>query len=320
MVTKAIIEAVETVKTGKNSVLQYTVRLPIFHGYNDSDATPTSQLPKAVYCTMPHMEQTKLCKGDIVWVAIEDFDLSQIVILGIIPTSSTQNLYGSAQTQSGISVENVQSFKSDLTGSVELPFNTKVWITTNENKITSGDDYVNGEEISYLKNVDSPIQDQINGVRNATYTISQRFSLQATLTTNSTTRNSGFVLDSETWVKNSGLLQLEYVYMFKFSNNTWSVVDERGKLRTYTREALGKQCGITYMRTSANATFTVVINMSPLAVEYGGTGADNAAKACIQLGTFQTQLVSESEFTSLASAENLKTSTVYYIYSEREDT
>ena len=317
MVTKAIIESVENVKVEDNNITQYAVRLPIFHGYGSTDATPVKFLPKAVYCTPPHMEKTKLCKGDIVWVAIEDFDLSQIVILGMIPTSSTRDLYGSIQTQSGVIFENVQTFKSTKTGSVELPYDTKVWITTNDNKVTSGNDYVNGEEISYLKNVESPIQDQINGVKGAVSAVSQRFQMKAELSSIYGT-NSGLTLDSATWVAKSGLLNTENEYTFTYQNRLWSVYDfDSGKIKVFTPANLKNLCGITYRSTYNGAQFKVVVNMSPLAVEYGGTGAEDAATACANLHTFQTLLVSEKEFNTLESSKQLKTATVYYIYTDQ---
>lgn len=318
MVTKAIIESVEQSKVNGNTLFQYAVRLPIFHGYGDTDATPTRYLPKAVYCTPPHMEQTKLSVGDIVWVAIEDFDLSQIVILGMIPISSIKDTHGASQTQSGVVVDNVQTLKASRAGSVELPFDTKVWITTDENKITSGDDYVNGEEISYLKNVESPIQDQINGVKGAVSAVSQRFQMKAELSSTYGT-NTGVTLDSNTWVSNSGLLNVEHEYTFTYNNQVWSVWDfDRSKIRTFTRQTLKTLCGVTYRSTYPGAQFKVVVNMSPLAVKYGGTGAEDAATACANLHTFQTMLVSEKEFNTLESSKQLVTSTVYYIFSEEQ--
>ena len=108
MITKAIIEEVGAERVLGTLVNTYTVRLPIFHGYNDPQETPTAYLPKAVYCSnAPHSEKTQFRKGDIVFVAIEDFDLSSIVILGIIPTAQTSGLKGSSQTESKYAIEKV---------------------------------------------------------------------------------------------------------------------------------------------------------------------------------------------------------------------
>jgi len=318
MVSKAIIEDIETSKVNGEILYQYSVRIPIFHGYGGTDSTPSKYLPKAVYCTMPHMEQTKLSKGDIVWVAIEDFDLSQIVILGMIPISSTKSLYGSSQTQSGVVVDNVQSFTSSREGTVELPPDTKIWITKETNKTITGDDYVDGEELSYLNGVEGPIQDQINGVKSVSTALAQRFQMKATIKESYGT-NSGVEINSDIWVTNSGMLNTEKIYMFTYQNSLWSVVDPvTNKKRTFTRQTLRTTCGITYRTTYPGATIKIVVNMSPLGIQYGGTGAETAKEACAQLHTFQTELVSESRFAELEKNKELQTATVYYIYQEEK--
>lgn len=311
MITKAIIEEVNTKVISNENLYVYTVRLPIFHGYG-STGVPTTQLPQAVYCVPPHMEQTQLSKDDVVYVAIEDFDLSSIVILGVIPVTSTRGLSGSAQTRSQVVLNDVQTFGVTREGSVELPFDIKIYTSTDDMTIEGiNRNYVNGTELSYLKFLEAPIQYQINNARYLAAVIADKFNLVPICSAENVTITE---FNKSRWIQRSGHLEDGFNYEFKhIGNNRWKLEDELGNSIIYT-EAQLNYIGISYSGLLADAKISVKSNVSPLRVEYGGTGSNNAVGARTNLEVFKDVAISSAEFNVLESSGNLTTNTVYYIY------
>lgn len=75
MVTKGIVEEII-------NVYQAKVRLPVYDGFADTkNATPSDELTIASICNIPNIYNT-IAVGDIVYVAFEDNDLGNPVILG----------------------------------------------------------------------------------------------------------------------------------------------------------------------------------------------------------------------------------------------
>ena len=311
MITKAIIEEVNTKVISNETLYVYTVRLPIFHGYG-STGVPVSQLPQAVYCVPPHMEKTQLSKDDVVYVAIEDFDLSSIVILGIIPVTSTKGLSGSAQTRSQVSIDDVQVFQMAREGSVELPYDIKIYTSTDDTTIEGiNRNYVNGTELSYLKFVEAPIQYQINNARYLASVIADKFNLVPICDFENVTVTD---FNKNSWIQRSGHLQEEFIYEFTYiGNNRWRLKDELGSVITYTAAQMN-YIGISYSAPLSGAKIFVKSTISPLKIEYGGTGSSNVIGARTNLEVFKDVAISSAEFNVLESAGNLTTNTIYYIY------
>lgn len=155
--TKGIVEGIVVDK--KTKVVQYRVRLPLFHEVDGASPVTTNELPLAIYPLPPHMEGTTLRIGDVVECTLEDGGLDNVVILGMIPSSSTRNTAGSLQTESKVSMEKVSSLSFDEKGSAILPFNVKIRTDDTTSELVDGTDrnYVTGEELSYLRGLTVPL-------------------------------------------------------------------------------------------------------------------------------------------------------------------
>lgn len=332
MLTKAIIEEVTTMKVGtggaKNTtsllLYKYRVRMPIFHGLNaDADSTPTEQLPFAVCASLPHGEQTKLHKNDVVYVEIEDFDLSSIVILGLVPVMQQPPYRGANGTSSQFAIDDVQSIVFDKSGTATLPVDTKIYLDTINNPyyVRNGRDYIDGTELSMLRGVSAPIQSQLDRVGNSVGTFNSRFNLNATITSISAV--SGASIDSGIWIEHSGFTNTGTVYEFKYTvnkgnTNIWTI-KVNNVTYSFTKETLSSQCGISYVYAPINAIIRVVVNDSPLPINYGGTGARTASDALKKLGASAVKTIHMDNFEQLEKDGKLEANTVYYIYDDEKE-
>lgn len=155
--TKGIIEKIEEDKTTK--VVQYRVRIPMFHEVEGSSEVSTKELPLAIYPLPPHMEKTTLRVGDVVECTLEDGGLDNVVIIGLIPSSSTRNTFGSRETESKVVMENIDSIAFHEKGSAILPFNIKIKTDDSTSNLIDGEgrNYVNGEDLSYIRGLNAPV-------------------------------------------------------------------------------------------------------------------------------------------------------------------
>ena len=155
--TKGIIEKVIVDKNTK--VIQYRVRLPLFHEVEGSSEISTNDLPLAIYPLPPHMEKTSLRVGDVVECTLEDGGVDNVVILGLVPSSQIRNTAGSDATESKVVIEQVDSIQFDEKGSVILPFNIKIRTDDATADLIDGEgrNYVNGIDLSYLRGLDAPL-------------------------------------------------------------------------------------------------------------------------------------------------------------------
>lgn len=155
--TKGIIEAIEVDR--QTQVVQYRIRIPMFHEVEGSSELNTKDLPLAIYPLPPHMEKTTLRVGDVVECTLEDGGLDNVVIIGMIPSSSIRNTRGSKETESKIVVENIDSVTFNEKGSVILPYNIKIRTDDTTSNLIDGEgrNYVNGEDLSYLKGLNVPL-------------------------------------------------------------------------------------------------------------------------------------------------------------------
>lgn len=165
MTTKGIIERIEVDKDTK--VVQYRVRLPLFHEIEGASNVLTQDLPLAIYPLPPHMEKTGLRVGDVVYCTLEDGTLDNVVILGLLPSASIKNTAGSRETESKISVEEIDSAVFNEKGSAILPYNIKIR-TDNETKDLidgEGRNYVNGEDLSYIRGLTEPVVQKLTALQ-----------------------------------------------------------------------------------------------------------------------------------------------------------
>lgn len=332
MLTKAIIEEVIPTKVGtggsKNTssliLYKYRVRMPIFHGIgSDADSTPSEQLPLAVCATLPHGEQTKLHINDVVYVEIEDFDLSSIVIIGMVPVMQQPPYRGANGTSSQVALDDVQAITFNRAGTANLPADTNIYLDTINNPyyVKSGKDYISGIELSMLKDVLSPIQPQLDRMGNSIGAFNTRFNSTATITSLSAV--SGASIDSGIWNEHSGFAKTGVVYEFKHTSNVgttniWTIrVDN--VTYSFTKDTLSSQCGISYVYAPINAIIRVVVSDSPLPINYGGTGARTAKDALANLGAAAVVTLHMDSFTQLESSGKLEANTVYYIYDDEEE-
>ena len=143
--TKGIIEQV--LEDSATNVVQYRVRLPLFHEIAGASETKTNELPLAIYPLPPHMEETRLRVGDIVECTLEDGGLDNVIILGMIPSSQTKNTYGSRETESKISITDLDSVRFGEKGSIILPAEIKIRLNTEDKDLIDSDNY---EDRNYL--------------------------------------------------------------------------------------------------------------------------------------------------------------------------
>lgn len=131
MITKAIVEKIY-------DNYRIAVRIPIFDKVPNVDgATPTDQLGVATICTLPKASPN-IMVGDTVFVAFENNDISQPVIIGYL---YSENLPKAAQ---GLNLDSIE-----VSAVAKLPSQT-----------TIGD--VSMAELQCLKGTKSNLQTQLN--------------------------------------------------------------------------------------------------------------------------------------------------------------
>lgn len=334
MVTKAIITEVIPTKvsagganTTNTTIMQYRIRIPLLHLMpNDSQCTPDSELPIAIACTFPGMTNMVYHKYDVVFVAIEDLDLSLPIILGFVPNMQQNPYRGANATSSQTSIENMLTLTVSKDGNVELPYDTKIYMDVNNNPIhykTSGETFINGNELGMLKGVNLPIQEQLDRTAKSMGAFGNIFNLTPYISSNKGVAK--LVVDSNKWVSNSSLLETDVPYVFKHVANISTVpvwqLEYSGIVYSYTRETLA-QIGIEYTSAQVGASFTIIVTSSPMSIEHGGTGADNAKDAIENLGSYQMRVVPLETFQEMEQGESLPSNTVFFIYDdevEKED-
>lgn len=133
MVTKAEVRAV---RNNKNEIDLY---IPIYDGYEESpDESQLSSRYHATICTPPGISPAYQV-GDIVFICIEDVDLSEPVIMGLLYPSNNEKTTSNANFSS-----------------LMVQVNTKLPADTSIGEVTK-------ENIKCLEKVSSNIQEQFNG-------------------------------------------------------------------------------------------------------------------------------------------------------------
>ena len=312
MVTKAVVREVITETIDGEQYNYYRVSMPIF---NDDDISE-SELSIANTCLPPHMYKTTYNVGDIVYVAVEDLDSSKPVILGMQQVSQEAGLFGSSQTESSVSIENADEISTTPQARVVLPHDILIRASADINAYKKEDfidstnqPYVNGEELSYVRGVNSPIQEQINSTNRE---ISESFN--TLLNVSVTTSNPAeVVVDAQKWFDSGVFPGVDVEYLFSYDKTIKAY--RCGPYRTFSVNQL-ERVGIIFTRSSGFGEvrrFTVTAVSGPVRVSAGGTGATTAEQARQQLGLKQQILMSSDEWDNI-SANDLDVNTIYYIY------
>ena len=135
MVTKGIIEEII-------NIYQAKVRLPVYDGFADTkNATPSNELTIASICNIPNIYNT-IAVGDIVYVAFEDNDLGNPVILGQLYKEEMNTL-------ADIKLNSANINQLTVNKNASLPQNTSIGS-------------ISSKEIAALSGIKDNIQNQID--------------------------------------------------------------------------------------------------------------------------------------------------------------
>ena len=135
MVTKGIVEEII-------NIYQAKVRLPVYDGFADTkNATPSNELTIASICNIPNIYNT-IAVGDIVYVAFEDNDLGNPVILGQLYKEEMNTL-------ADIKLNSANINQLAVNKNASLPQNTSIGS-------------ISSKEIAALSGVKDNIQNQID--------------------------------------------------------------------------------------------------------------------------------------------------------------
>lgn len=359
MVTKAIIQSVnkyskQNLAQSKNAIHQYDVNparsdvdhdvatynltIPIFDGIdrftgsiNDCNWT---DVPAA---SLPHSEGTQYSPGDIVYVAIEDYDLNSVVILGMIPIASkNDSFYGAADTKTSIVFDKVADISFRPKGHMQLPVHTTMY-----DEYGVHNDYIKDSDFRNIAKSNDNFQSQIDKNRQSINSISyQLFNAQVSVYTN----NSNVIINSNIWKSSSGC-STQGLYTFKCYKKT--VVTEAGdsaeekrwkctlnEVSSFdddnnpivsetsievstdiTKDKLQQIYGISNIDTyTYGQSFQILVQLGPLPISRGGTGAGTVQGARQNLGVYQDKIVSSTQFDNIIQNNALTRNTIYYIY------
>ena len=163
--TKGIIE--DVVRDKSTGVVQYRVRLPLFHEVEGASNVTTKELPLSIYPLPPHMDETILRIGDVVECTLEDGGLDNVIILGMIPHSERRNTYGSRETESKVVIKEIDTLEVNEKGSAVLPVSIKIRTDDSTKDLIEGTErnYVNGEDLSYIRGLTSPVIQQFQEIK-----------------------------------------------------------------------------------------------------------------------------------------------------------
>ena len=135
MITKGIVEEII-------NIYQAKVRLPVYDGFADTkNATPSNELTIASICNIPNIYNT-IAVGDIVYVAFEDNDLGNPVILGQLYKEEMNTL-------ADIKLNSANINQLTVNKNASLPQNTSIGS-------------ISSKEIAALSGIKDNIQNQID--------------------------------------------------------------------------------------------------------------------------------------------------------------
>ena len=141
-----------TQSSESSSISKFRVRVPFLHGkQGEASAVPDNMLPEATFCALPGSEETKLNNGDLVYVAVVDFDFSKIVIIGFVSADQASS------SNSGASLARIQKLEMAENGSAKF---------SGQFEISDGTDTVDWENIKSLTGFNHRLEDWVWPIEN----------------------------------------------------------------------------------------------------------------------------------------------------------
>lgn len=317
-------------------IYTYDISIPVIDGIESMGDGYWTDVPAA---TLPHMESTRYNVGDVVYVAIEDFDLNSIIIIGMIPiVSKDDTLHGAADTLSSISMERIMAADFRAIGRTTLPVDTNMY---DEEGVDA--EYVRGEDLRNTAYSTDIFQNQIDrnrlSINNITSTLHNATVKILTGSEYTTLSTDSYQWDEAVWKRESGCMS-QGVYMFKYEfneklkRNVWNMyfktsdfdidgdpTSSTGDFILYsssiTTEKMGTIFGITIDDSNCVPGTTKIctsVKLGPLPISMGGTGATNEDQARRNLGVYHDIIISSEDFESRIQSNSLTKNTIYYIY------
>lgn len=292
---------------------QADVWLPIF----DDNATlnDNSTIGRADLALIPHtkipLQVQSFTKQSAVLCAIQDFDLSTLVILGYLNNTNNDRLAPYARMHLG---------SLEVNDATTLNANVRIKLSKDAIQVNNLDK----DTIYYIDHADLESLYGIagrGGVRNIARAFAHTGAVLGKLGTASgfysITKNSvaeqcidTVLINLVTWASSYETYNIRYTLSY---NGVWTIGSSRGGQQTI-QDISSVGLTLTYLngrlRPDNGSVITIVFNTA-VPISAGGTGGTTAEEARKNLGIFETQVISQSEFDSTTTSPN----TIYYIYS-----
>lgn len=321
MITKARIERVP----GAGEFPEYKVWIPIFHG--DIISAESSLYTTAMPIALPHGEKTTYTVGDVVYVAIEDYDINNVIILGMLPKTSGKDslMNGADTTKTELSIDHVSGISFDKEGEMVLPYNTTMLknpVDIKSDESLDDNIYLKADDFHNLYGTTGNLQEQIT-------TTSEQFKIIFSTLLNTKVEmiqpeNSNILhFNDSIWKSKSGYYATG-IYTFTYDKDTKLFKFEYSpdgsttqiKSRQLSIPEMNSNFGITNISPyieSGQTTIKIQVQQAVISIEAGGTGASTAEEARQNLGIYQTVIMSLADFDKISSG-SYQPNTIYYLY------
>lgn len=307
-----------------SKVAQADVWLPIF---DDSDRlTSNSTVGRADMCVIPHTKiplsiQTKDRKSACL-CAIQDFDLSTLVILGYLNNKNNDDLAPYA---------NMHLAEFEVNKKTTLHGETKVELSArgcDVNRLTPGTAdnsgfFVSQHDIEALYGAGADdgvknIQKAFTNVDSITQSIASATGLYSiTLNQAGSNRMDKPTLNLTTWAYQLETYNVTYTFKYTAAG-MWTLfkgpVQQGSAFSDISVYGLTLNYKAGYSYPAIGTEIYVTFN-SAIPVTSGGTGANSASQARENLGILSTEVLSQSDFNKIATT-SYSPNTLYYIYGE----
>lgn len=299
-----------------NTAVTADVWLPIFDTSNTLNSGST--IGRAELSLIPHTTiplQTQIGdKRSAVFCAIQDFDLSTLVILGYVKNANNDSSAPYANMELG---ELTVRDKFITSGEFKIKLSEKAKQKNNLNP--KKDFYVSQEDLEALYGVGN-----VYGVGN----IQRAFEYTSSVISNFGTM-SGFysasvegsskykvIVDLITWDSNSNLSTEKATYkIIPTGADTCSVFRNGSSVGSFSKSQLGISVYSSSGALLNNYPGTIILAFnSAVPVSAGGTGATNSEEAKDNLGIYDVQVLSKSEMNGILSKSDIRPNTIFYIY------
>ena len=296
-----------------SNATQADVWLPIFD--DNAVLNDNSTIGRADLALIPHtkipLQVQSFTKQSAVLCAIQDFDLSTLVILGYLHNANNERLAPYARMHLGSLEVNDDT---TLNANARIKLSKDAIQANNLDKNESY--YVSHADLESLYGIASG-----SGIRNIGRAFVNTGTLIGKLGTASgfysITKNSvaeqcidTVLINLVTWASSYETYNIRYTLSY---NGVWTIGSSKGGQQTI-QDISSVGLDITYLggtlRPDNGSVITIVFNTA-VPISAGGTGGTTAEEARKNLGIFETQVISQSEFDATTTSPN----TIYYIYS-----